>query len=272
MRFATVQFIGEYGDIPASIRRAEGYVARAAAEGAQAILLPEMWADGFDLDHIETIAEEIDKSRVVDFMKKMAVKHNLYVFTGSFAEKYKGRYYNTMAAINTKGEIDAVYRKIHLFDLAPNEPSVFTPGEEYRIVDTPFGKVGMMICYDIRFPETALKLAMMGAQIIVDCAYWVARKEQWRTFSMSRAMENGVFMVTCNNAGPGHWGDPYGNSMIVDPYGVVLSDPGEKPGVSIGEIDLSVYNRYHTNLHMFRQRIAAVDNIDCEKLLKDWKY
>ncbi len=144
-----------------------------------------------------------------------------------------------MVFIDTDGNLKAKYKKIHLFKLT-GEHHYYTAGEKTIVVDSNLGKIGMMTCYDLRFPEVARSLFMKGAKIIVVSAQWpTPRKAHWEKLIFARAIENQLYMVGSNRTGAEGGLDFPGMSMIVDPMGERIADAGSDSGNAIADIDLN---------------------------------
>ena len=179
-----------------------------------------------------------------------AHKHGIWVHIGSLAVRTEGRQLaNRAFVIDPRGEIRARYDKIHLFDVdlptgeSWRESNVYRHGSEAVIVDgTPVGKLGLTICYDLRFPALFARLAEANADVIaVPAAFTVPTgKAHWEVLLRARAIEAGLFVVAAAQSGHHEDGrNTYGHSLVVDPWGEVLLDMGEGPGVAFAEIDLS---------------------------------
>ncbi len=222
-------------------------VRRAAGYGAQAVCLPEMWPYiGRDREMLPD-AESLD-GPTITAMQALAQELDVWLFPGSFAERSAdpGRVHNTATAIDGDGVVRAVYRKLHLFDCAVPGGATFTesdtvaPGDRAVVVDTPFGRVGLSICYDLRFPMLYQSLREAGADIIVLPSAFPALtgKEHWELLVRARAVENQVYVVAAEQ-----WGQhnaarrSHGHSMIVDPWGHLVAQASEGEGVALGLVD-----------------------------------
>lgn len=155
---------------------------------------------------------------------------------------------NRQFVIDDSGEIVARYSKIHMFDVQVGdgqtyrESNTYRPGEEAVVVDTPWCRLGLSICYDIRFPYLYRDLAKAGAEVIVTPAAFtkVTGEAHWHVLQRARAIENGVFIATAAQTGTHAEGrQTYGHSLVADPWGRVLADAGEPVGVTLVEIDLA---------------------------------
>ena len=225
---------------------------REAAEGGAAMLFtPEM--SGLldrDADRAAKNVRLEENDEVLAAVREAAHKHGIWVHIGSLAVRTEGRQLaNRAFVIDPRGEIRARYDKIHLFDVdlptgeSWRESNVYRHGQEAVIVDgTPVGKLGLTICYDLRFPALFARLAEANADVIaVPAAFTVPTgKAHWEVLLRARAIEAGLFIVAA--AQSGHHDDgrnTYGHSLVVDPWGEVLLDMEDGPGVAFAEIELS---------------------------------
>lgn len=206
-------------------------------EKVDLVLLPELWNVGFfSFDQYKASAEPLH-GETLGRLGKAAKKLDAHIFTGSFIERRGDRYYNTCALLDRRGELLADYQKIHLFGYGSREREVLSGGERLAVADTEFGKVGLSICYDIRFPEIYRKLVDMGAEILINCAAWpYPRVENWIAMNQVRAMENQSYFLSCCCAG-GEPGKQFiGRSMVVDPWGTPAASCAERESVMITNI------------------------------------
>lgn len=206
---------------------------------ADLILLPEIWTCGFfAFDRYAAESEPLEGPTVAAFRRK-AAERGCHLVMGSMVERAGEDLFNTTVFIGPGGEIIARYRKIHLFGYHSDETRLLTAGEEIVVADTPWGRAGFSTCYDLRFPELFRRMVDRGAEIFLIPSAWpLARIEAWRLFNRARAHENLAFLVSCNCAG-GSGDQRYGgHSMIVDPWGKVLAEGGERGEIVTAEIDV----------------------------------
>ena len=209
------------------------------ASSSDLILLPEMWPSGFfRFDRYPVDAEQID-GPVVQAFREKAAAIGRHILMGSFVERRTEGLYNTSLLIDSQGNVTAAYRKIHLFGYQSSERDLLTRGTEVVVADTPWGKVGLATCYDLRFPEQFRKMIDLGAEFFLVVSAWPAvRLEAWVLFNRVRALENLAFLISCNCAGSDA-GSPYaGHSMVVDPLGNILARGGDQECVVSMEIDI----------------------------------
>jgi deaminated glutathione amidase len=231
-----------------NIERAGLLVARAAATGADLIVLPEKWNGIGPSDFLRANAESLDEGETVDAMRSWARDHKVTIVGGSIAERREGRdkLSNTSIVFDPDGEIAALYRKIHMFDVEVGgqvyrESESEEPGDEAsRVIDVEGWKIGLTVCYDLRFPELYRILAVEGAEIItVPAAFTLfTGKDHWELLVRARAVENQCYVVAPNQWGAHRDGKAsYGRSMIVDPWGVVLAQAPDEDGIIIAELE-----------------------------------
>jgi deaminated glutathione amidase len=238
-------------DPAASASRVTDAVAAAADGGAAMLFTPEM-SGLLDRDS-ERAARNVrleENDEVLAATREAASRHGIWVHIGSLAVRTEGRQLaNRAFVIDPRGEVRARYDKIHLFDVdlptgeSWRESNVYGHGSEAVVVDgTPVGRLGLTICYDLRFPALFARLAEANADVIaVPAAFTVPTgRAHWEVLLRARAIESGLFIVAA--AQSGHHEDgryTYGHSLVVDPWGEVLLDMGEGAGVTTVELDLS---------------------------------
>ena len=238
-------------------------VEAAAAGGAAILFTPEM--SGLldrDAQRAAPKLREEGEDEVLAACREAAKRHGLWLHLGSLAVRAEdGKIANRAFLIDSDGEIRARYDKIHLFDVdlptgeSWRESAVYRGGTEAVVVDdTPVGRLGLSICYDIRFPALFAKLAEAGAQVIaVPAAFTVPTgRAHWEILLRARAIEAGVFIVAAAQFGHHEDGrETYGHSLVVDPWGQVLLDMADETGVAFADLDLS-------RIDEVRRRIPAL--------------
>lgn len=226
---------------------AKKFLEDAVAQGAKFVIFPE-GMDYCGLD-AKANAEEIPGGEAYQLLAGLAAKHHIWVHSGSVHERNESddRPYNTSFVINPKGELAAVYRKIHLFDVdVIDGPSIkesdrVCPGNEIVTVDTgEIGHLGLSICYDMRFGELYRLMTLRGANILCvpACFNLVTGKDHWEPILRTRAIENGCYVIAPGQIGVKPSMPTYGKSMIIDPWGNVIARASDRPCVITAEIDL----------------------------------
>ena len=236
MKVASIQMSVVEGDKDATLNKAEEAVKKCG--DADLVILPEIWNLGFmSFDQYVDKAENIN-GPTPSLMKKLARDKGIFLHTGSFVEEEKGNYYNTSLLLSPDGEILAKYRKIHLFGYNSKETQILSPGETVVVVDTPFGKIGMATCFDLRFPELFRAMVDKGAQYFLVCSAWpYPRIEPWIMLNRVRALENQCFLISANSAGMNCGSQFVGHSMVIDPWGTILAGAGDEAMIVKTEID-----------------------------------
>lgn len=265
MRVALIQMTST-DDLPANLEAARALVAQAAERGAQLIALPEMFAflrrEGSPIP----CAQGLDGD-VVGCVREMARAHGVRILGGTFAETVAGeaRVFNTSVLVSPFGELEAVYRKIHLFDVDLSdsgggvftESAVIAPGDEVVVAKTEFGNIGLSVCYDVRFPELYREMAARDARwFTVPSAFATQTgKDHWEVLLRARAIENQAFVLAPAQCGR-HSADraSYGRSLVIDPWGLVLAQGGDEPCVVIADCDPGVLDRVRDRLPALRHR------------------
>lgn len=221
-----------------ALHQVDRATAEAVDAGAELVVLPEIWTPGyFAFDSYAAAASEA--GRIREHLAASATRHGILLHGGSFVEERDGNLYNTSVLFDPSGVVGE-YRKIHLFGYGSREPEVLTPGEEVTVVDTSLGRVGMVVCYDLRYPELFREMTDRGAELMLVASAWPhPRLEAWQTLARARATENQVHLVAANGVGPTQSGPSLcGHSVVVDPWGVPVAAAGDDPAVVTARIDL----------------------------------
>lgn len=247
---AAIQFNVKQGDVDANLAQAREALRRAAAQGANLAVLPEMWSSGFAYKTLNELA--LRTAGIVEELLALSRELKL-VIVGSMPEPNGDKVFNTVFLADN-GTLAGVYRKIHLFSLL-GEDRAFSGGNGRLLAETSIGKIGVIICYDLRFPELSRRLAVEGAQVICIPAQWPKpREEHWRTLVRARAIENQLFVVACNACGLIGKLDFFGMSMIVDPKGEVLAEAGDGEGEIVASLDLQAMADWRAQIPCFSDR------------------
>ena len=233
-----------------NLRDALALIAEAAGQGADFIATPEMTnaVDRKARRLLEGLPQEAALEEVAAFAEA-AKTHGAWLLIGSLAASDgAGKAANRSMLFSPEGAIVARYDKLHMFDVdlpggeSWKESKVYAPGAEAVLVETPFAKVGLSICYDVRFPLLYRRLAQAGAEILCVPAAFTRQtgKAHWKTLLTARAIENGAFVIAPAQGGLHEDGrETYGHSMIIGPWGEVLAEAsGDAPGVIVADINL----------------------------------
>jgi rfaE bifunctional protein nucleotidyltransferase chain/domain len=232
-RAACLQMEIRIGDVDANLQKLkELFVGQDLATNTL-VVLPELWATGFDYPAIVTLADQT--SRVLGELQQMAATYKIW-FAGSLPEKRdQGAPCNTLFLTGPEGVVGR-YRKHHLFSFW-QEDQYLQPGTVPQPIDTPFGPLGALVCYDLRFPEISRAQTFAGCRVIVVSAQWpMLRLDQWQLLVKTRAVENQAFVVACNGCEMSGSYELAGHSMIVGPDGQVLVEAGKESAVIGAEL------------------------------------
>ncbi len=262
LRVACVQ-LNARGDKADNLEKAERLVARAAATGADVVVLPEKWNAWGAPDVIRAAAEPIEGGESFEAMSAWAGRHGVTLVGGSVTELREGheKLSNTCPVFDTDGALLAVYRKIHMFDVEVGgqlyrESETEEPGDEIVACEAEGWRLGLTTCYDLRFPELYRILALGGAELITAPAAFTlfTGKDHWELLVRARAVENQLYVAAANQWGTHQPGRAsYGRSLIVDPWGVVLAVAPDEDAVISAELD-------RTRLRRIREILPSLAN------------
>jgi len=264
-------------DVSANLARCAALVRDAAAAGASLVGLPENFAYlGADRDHRLSIAESLPAPAeslvepatpgpILSTMQALARETGAWLLLGGFPERATSATHirNTSVLLRADGTIAATYRKIHLFDVdVPGgkrfrESESIEPGDAPVVAETPWGPLGLTICYDLRFPELYRALAARGARVLaVPSAFTLETgKDHWRVLLRARAIENQAFVLA--PAQFGHHGAQrrsWGHAMVIDPWGTVLAECGDHEGFALARLDFAYQDSVRASLPVLAHR------------------
>lgn len=254
LRAAAIQFNVKLGSVDANLQQATAALNRVARQGAQLAVLPEMWSSGYDYRHLATLAARTPE--VLAGLQRLCRELKL-VTVGSLPEAENDSIYNTAYVIDN-GEIIGNYRKLHLFSTM-GEDRYLSAGNRSLVVDTSAGRIGIAICYDLRFPELFRKLALEGAEIICIPAEWPKpRQEHWKTLLRARAIENQLFIMAANCCGIQGKLDFCGLSQLISPLGEVLAMAAEEDTELIADFDFEEMETYRQQIKILTDRRSDI--------------
>lgn len=259
MTLSLAQMDCRQGEPEENFATATALVAEAARRGSDLVLLPELWSTAYALDRAPEFASPLaqipDDGGWFGRFAGLARKHHVWL-AGSLLEARAGHFYNCLAVYDDAGRLRAAYRKIHLFRLM-DEEQYLAPGEELVTVDLPWGRAGLAICYDLRFPELFRRYALDQARLILLPAEWPhPRRPHWRTLLRARAIENQCFVAACNRVGTTDTNSFFGASAVIDPWGEALVEGGEAPMLLTVTIDLGLADAARKRIPVFADRRA----------------
>lgn len=243
-----------------NIIRASSMIKEAAVRGASLAVLPEMFYYPFEVQSLREAADEWEGT--LDQLKEASVKEGIFLCTGSIACREGEHIYNRSFLIDPSGKELLSYSKCHLFDvdfrgLKVRESEVFTPGDRVEVANTSLGCIGILICYDIRFPEMARLSAMKGAEMLLVPAAFnnITGPAHWHITMRSRAVENQVFLAAISqgqNINSSY--NAYGHSMVVSPWGDILVEGGSGDELLIADIDPELLEVARNRLPLWQHR------------------
>lgn len=244
------------GQPEVNLARVRDFAAQAREAGADLLLLPELWLHGYDLEQAGQWAASLGEGGFGQ-MAALACEFGLYL-AGTLLERHKGGISNTAVLYAPDGALVGSYRKVHLFR-PMQEHRYLVPGDRAVLFPTPWGSVGIPICYDLRFPELLRTMALAGAVLFLIPAQWpVTRLEAWLTLARARAIENELFVAACNRVGvEGEVIFP-GRSCIVDPLGRVLAEGDDGEQLLVAEIDLRLVQAARRHIPVYDDRRPEV--------------
>ena len=228
-----------------NLAKAQAAIAIAAEHGTQLIIFPEIFMawfapNEFKAKHTRAVSQPLD-GPFVRGLSKAARDAGVWVVSGMLetAAGTEDKVYNSTVVIDAQGQLVTTYRKTHLFDaFGYKESDAFVTGDRlFEPLETPFGRMGLFVCYELRFPEVARYQAERGVDFFIMPSGWVdgrMKEVHWRHLILARAIENTAYMLTCDQVGNQYMG----RSLLVDPMGVVLAEGPEGEGIIYADIDL----------------------------------
>jgi predicted amidohydrolase len=246
LRLSCVQLTSRQ-DKAANLETAERLVARAAADGAEIVVLPEKWNGIGNAEVLHGLAEPLEAGESVEAMARWSRTLGIMLVGGSITERRDGheKLSNTCVVLDPEGDVVAVYRKIHLFDVEVGghvyrESEAEEPGDEPVVAEAGDWPIGLTVCYDLRFPELYRILALEGARLVTVPANFTlfTGKDYWHPLLRARAIENQLYVAAAAQVGETVPGRPsYGRSLVVDPWGIVLAQAPDGEAVITAELD-----------------------------------
>jgi len=245
---------------------ARAMVTEAARQGAKVVALPEMWNCPYSNDYFRDYAEPADGD-AVRFLSGLAAETDVYLVGGSIPELDGGKVYNTSFIFDRRGNLLGKHRKVHLFDIDVKggirfmESDTLSPGADRTVIDTEFCKIGVAICYDVRFPELSRKMALEGAKLIILPAAFnlTTGPAHWDLTMRARALDNQVYFAAVSPARDmGGVYQAYGSTCIATPWGEFLAKADEKETIIYGDIDLDYVEAIRDQLPLLKHRKEEV--------------
>lgn len=245
-----------------NLHKAAKLIDKICKEDVDMVILPEMFSCPYNTKNFPIYAEE-EGDYSYKFLSEISKRNNIYLIAGSIPEKEDNNIYNTSYVFNRQGEKIAKHRKIHLFDIDIKNKQTFresdtlSAGDKVTVFDSEFGKIGLCICYDFRFPEIARLMVDKGAKAIIVPASFnmTTGPAHWDIMFRSRAIDNQVYTIGCSPARDYDYSYiSYGHSLIVSPYGDILCELDEKEGFITYDIDLNYVDEIREQLPLLKHR------------------
>lgn len=255
-----------------NIDKAKKMICEAAHKGAKIVSLPEMFNCPYNNKNFREYAESFPKGETINMLSSAAKEKNIYLIGGSIPElDDQNRVYNTSFIFDNKGSLIGKHRKMHLFDIdiknkvTFKESEALACGNEVTVIDTEYGKIGVAICYDIRFPELIRIMALKGAKIVfIPAAFnMTTGPAHWETLFKSRALDNQIYVAGISPARNINYSYiAYGNSLVASPWGDVTNRLDENEGIIIEEIDLNYIDEIRESLPLLKHRREDLYRLD----------
>ncbi len=252
IKTGVIQFDVHLGDVERNLTTVKKRIMSLAKQGVRLVLLPEMWSTGFATKQLSKLSETTP--RILQDLSRMSKRLSITII-GSLPEGTAEGLYNTAYVLDKDGLIASTYRKVHLFS-PTDEDRHFKPGRAAVVSKTSLGPIGLMICYDLRFPELCRTLVLGGAKVVAVMAQWPAeRLSHWEALLRARAIENQVFVLGANRCGQ----DPNlvyaGHSRIISPFGEVLARAGKRPATISAPMDFRELERIRRQIPCLKERV-----------------
>jgi len=254
MKISCIQMNMKLGAVEENFLTAEKLIREAAENRPDVIVLPEMWNVGFfPRENLEEMCDE-ECSEVKKRIGVLAEELGVNIVAGSVANMRGEKVYNTVCVFDRGGKCVAEYNKVHLFT-PMLEQKFFTPGDSVNIFDIDGVLCGIMICYDLRFPELSRTLALSGAEVLFIVSQWPKERiAHLQVLTAARAIENQSFVVCCNSCGEAEKTKYGGSSLIIDPWGKVLASAGEEQEIILAKCEISEVEDIRKKINVFSDR------------------
>lgn len=259
-------------DVAENLASAKRLMLEAKARGAKLVVLPEMFAImGMSLGDKVLHQESLGQGPIQNFLADFARTEKLWIIAGTIpiTSPNPKKVYNTCLVYNDQGQCIVHYNKIHLYDVKLSETQIYQESASYEhgtndeenivVVDTPFGKIGLMVCYDIRFPELARRLLEKGAEILVAPSAFtmITGKAHWQILSQAVAVQNFCYFIgACQGGLHANGRETYGHSLIIDPWGTILAEAKDPQTETVltTEIDLTQVSEARRKIPILEHR------------------
>lgn len=252
LKLGLIQMNIDLGQVRSNLARAEKYVEKAAEAGVQVLILPELWTTGYALDQISQLAESVD-GPTAERLSRWARDYQMCIVGGSLPIATEAGVANTTLVFDQYGSLVGQYQKLHLFK-PMSEHQYLIAGQQTALVELWGWKCGLMICYDLRFPELARSLVAAGAEILfLPSEFPDPRLDHWTTLIKARAIENQLYMVGVNRIGNDKQNSFFGHSMVVGPWGELVCEGTREEALLLAKLQRS-------NLIEARRKIPCLED------------
>lgn len=254
MKVSCLQMDMAFGCPEENFSHARELIRQAMTESPDVLVLPETWNTGyFPKENLASLCDR-DGQRVKAEIGALAKRFSVNIVAGSVSNVREGKVYNTCLVFDRQGQCIAAYDKTHLFS-PMGENSFYTPGDHISRFALDGASCGVIICYDIRFPELTRTMAVQGLDVLFVVSQWPGERIQHlQSLSVARAVENQMFVVCCNSCGTAGGTQYGGTSAIIDPWGKILAQAGETEQILTADADLSLLQNIRDSIHVFRDR------------------
>ena len=254
MKVTCIQMDMQLGMPQENFRHAAQLVAQAMEESPDVLVFPETWNTGFfPKENLEALCDQ-DGKQVKETFSALAAKYAVNIVAGSVSNFRDGKVFNTAMVFDRTGTCIASYDKTHLFT-PMGEDNYYTPGDHLCRFTLDGVSCGLIICYDVRFPELIRSMALQGMDMLFVVSQWPkVRTFHLRTLTTARAIENQMFVVCCNSCGTAGKMVYGGNSAIIDPWGTTLALAGEQEELLSAECDFSIVQDIRSSINVFADR------------------
>lgn len=270
LKILVVQNSAIIGNKKATFDNVDRLLERYENKETDLIVFPEVWSVGWQCSIFPQSAEEITESETISFLQNIAMNYKAVVIGGSFIQKTDDTFKNTCPVISKNGKLIATYDKMHLFSHKGSEENKYiTTGDELTVLDLGFTKIGLSVCYDIRFPEIFRKYSKEGVEVFVNAAAWSNKKlEHWNIMHRARAMENQCFMVVADQTGKISDKEyNLGHSMVINPWGDITAMLEEQEDCLFTEIDLDEVKKLRQDFPLISdRRDKEFDSFKCKEI------
>jgi predicted amidohydrolase len=242
------------GNLIANRENAAQLINKAALQHPDTVVLPEMWTTAYQLEGISSICDKYGEP-TNDMIGAIAAEKKINIVAGSYASLEEEQVFNTAYIFNRKGNNIAKYQKIHLFKLM-EEHKYIESGSSHSVFMLDGIKCGIIICYDLRFPELTRKLALEGIQLLFVPAQWpAARLDHWITLLKARAIENQIFIAAVNRAGEHPKDEFLGGSMVINPFGEIIAQGDYRQQIISAELDFRLIEQTKLKIDILGDRV-----------------